>query len=98
MCIRKLFTSFNKRYLLLASDTLSIDCDNEAMIDLMLPINSFFQSFLSICDIFFLSICHTLSIDCDNEDIIDLMLFSGSFLSICDKLSKALASDLSINL
>ena len=87
---------------LLISDTLSIDCDNEAIIDLMISVNLFSGSFLSICAIFFYQSRDTLSIDCDNEAIIDLMLsinlFSGSFLLIPDKLSTRLDSELDINL
>ena len=73
------------------SDTLSVDYNNEAIIDLMLSAKLFLGSLLPIFDIF-LSISDTLSIDCDNKGIIDLMvsvkLFSGSFLLISDKLSR----------
>ena len=69
-------------FFLLISDTLSMDCDNEAIMDLMLPINLFSGFFLSV-RMMFLSIFDTLLIDCDSEAVTDLMLsinlFSGSF-------------------
>ena len=68
-----------------------MDCDNEAIIDLM----------LSICTISLL-ISETLSIDCDNEAVINLMLsinpFSDSFLLISDKLSTRFDSDTFVDL
>ena len=46
------------------SDTLSIDCDNEAIVDLMLSINPFSDSFLLISD--------KLSVRHDSDTLIDL--------------------------
>ena len=78
-----------------------MDCDSESIVDLMLSINLFSGSFLSICAIY-LSISDILSIDSDNEVIMDLMLsinlFSGSFLSMPDQLSVRFDTESSINL
>ena len=72
---------------LLIFDILLRDGVSELIIDLMLTINLFSCSFLSMCMIF-LSISDILLIDCVNENTIDLMLsiniLSGSFSSICD--------------
>ena len=66
----------------------------------MLSTNLVSGSFLSICAIF-LSIFDILLIDQDNELIIDLMLsinlFSGSVLSIPDKLSTRFDNESDIN-